>query len=44
MTFVSILDWNGEIVDAHRKEGAAKGLKLAAEHVLQVSRERVPLE
>jgi hypothetical protein len=44
MTLISYLDWNGDIIDARRKEGAIKGLKLAAEHVLQVSRTRVPLE
>lgn len=44
MTLVSHLDWNGDIIDARRKEGAIQGLKLASEHVLQVSRTRVPLE
>ncbi len=44
MTLVSHLDWNGDIVDARRKEGAIKGLKLAAEHVLTETNKVVPLE
>lgn len=38
------LDWHGERVQLRADEAAAAGLKKAAEHVLQVSRTRVPLE
>jgi hypothetical protein len=38
------LDWHGERVGAATEEAAFKGLRKAAEHVLQVSRAVVPLE
>lgn len=44
MTQRARLTWNGEQVIRGTREGAARGLRLGAEHVLQVSRERVPIE
>lgn len=44
MTMTSRLEWNGVVVTGRMREGGVKGLKLAAEHVLQKSREVVPLE
>ncbi|QWQ43056.1 hypothetical protein KME66_20305 [Streptomyces sp. YPW6] len=38
------LTWNGDAVIRGTRAGAARGLRLGAEHVLQVSRERVPIE
>lgn len=38
------LDWHGERVGRITEEGGFKGLQLAAEHVLQVSRAVVPIE
>ncbi|WP_430479308.1 hypothetical protein ACQZM9_21750 [Streptomyces sp. P11-1] len=38
------LTWNGDAVLRGTRAGAARGLRLAAEHVLQVSRARVPIE
>ncbi|MGC5343646.1 hypothetical protein [Streptomyces sp. DT171] len=38
------LTWNGAAVIRGAKAGAARGLRLGAEHVLQVSRGRVPIE
>lgn len=44
MTMTTHLNWNGIAVTAREREGAAEGLELATEHLLQVSRTRVPLE
>ncbi|MGW4305074.1 hypothetical protein [Streptomyces californicus] len=38
------LTWNGAAVIRGTRAGAARGLRLGAEHVLQVSRERAPIE
>lgn len=38
------LNWDGEQVKAVLKTANAKGLTLAAEHLLQVSRTQVPIE
>jgi hypothetical protein len=38
------ITWKGDVATKAAREGAAKGLKLATEHVLQVSRTKVPLE
>ncbi|AGK80400.1 hypothetical protein SFUL_5512 [Streptomyces microflavus DSM 40593] len=38
------LQWNGEAVIRGTRAGAARGLRLGAEHVLQVSRGRAPIE
>ncbi|GAA0638251.1 hypothetical protein GCM10010174_70130 [Kutzneria viridogrisea] len=38
------IKWNGDIASKAAREAAVKGLALAAEHVLQVSRTEVPLE
>ncbi|MGW8374265.1 minor capsid protein [Streptomyces sp. ODS28] len=44
MTQRTRLRWNGEAALRGTHEGAARGLRLAAEHVLAKSRERVPLD
>lgn len=44
MPLSSRLTWNGDLVDELAREGAAAGLGIGAEHVLGVSRQRVPLE
>lgn len=44
MTMTTRLNWNGPVVDAKKQHGAARGLGLASEHVLGVSREQVPIE
>lgn len=44
MTMTTHLEWNGIAVTARMLEGGIKGLTLASEHLLQVSRTRVPLE
>ncbi|MCA1195131.1 hypothetical protein [Saccharopolyspora sp. 6V] len=36
--------WHGERVTGRARTGAARGLRLAAEHVLGASRQRAPLE
>jgi hypothetical protein len=38
------IKWKGDLAEKAIRAGAAKGLKLATEHVLQVSRTKVPLE
>ncbi|WP_326678511.1 hypothetical protein [Streptomyces sp. NBC_01237] len=38
------LTWNGNAVIRGTHDGAVRGLRLGSEHVLQVSRERVPIE
>lgn len=38
------IEWHGDQVAEQLREAAARGLGLAAEHLLQVSRERVPIE
>ncbi|MEU4178200.1 hypothetical protein [Streptomyces sp. NPDC026589] len=38
------LTWNGDAVLKGTRAGAARGLRLGAEHVLQVSRGRAPIE
>jgi hypothetical protein len=38
------LTWTGELATTRARAGAATGLKLAAEHLLQVSRGLVPIE
>lgn len=44
MTQRARLTWNGEAILRGTRAGAVRGLRLGAEHVLQVSRERVPIE
>lgn len=44
MTQRARLHWNGDAVLAATRQGAARGLRLAAEHVLEVSRRRVAIE
>ncbi|MFH8793850.1 hypothetical protein [Streptomyces sp. NPDC017941] len=44
MTQRTRLRWNGDAILAAERRGAARGLRLAAEHVLEVSRRRVPIE
>ncbi|MFI6860187.1 hypothetical protein ACIBKZ_09775 [Streptomyces sp. NPDC050421] len=44
MTQRARLRWNGEAVISGTREGVVAGLRLGAEHVLQVSRGRVPIE
>ncbi|MFB6618226.1 hypothetical protein ACIGFK_07525 [Streptomyces sp. NPDC085524] len=44
MTRRSRLDWNGDAALRGTRDGAVRGLRLAAEHVLTESRKRVPLE
>ncbi|ARX85629.1 hypothetical protein SMD44_05093 [Streptomyces alboflavus] len=44
MTQRARLRWNGDTALAATRQGAARGLRLAAEHVLEVSRRRVPIE
>ncbi|MGC5398082.1 hypothetical protein ACPXCP_20400 [Streptomyces sp. DT20] len=44
MTHRAHLSWNGEAVLSSTREGAVRGLRLGAEHVLQVSRGRAPIE
>ncbi|TGB14420.1 minor capsid protein [Streptomyces sp. MZ04] len=44
MTQRTRLRWNGDAILATTRQGAARGLRLAAEHVLEVSRRRVPIE
>ncbi|MFE1412426.1 hypothetical protein ACFW6F_16705 [Streptomyces sp. NPDC058746] len=44
MTRRSRLDWNGDAALRGTLDGAVRGLRLAAEHVLTESRKRVPLE
>lgn len=38
------LRWNGDAALRGTRAGALRGLRLAAEHILQKSRERVPIE
>lgn len=38
------LTWNGDAVLRGTRAGAARGLRLGSEHVLQVSRGRAPIE
>lgn len=44
MTQRTRLRWNGDAILAATRQGAAHGLRLAAEHVLAESRRRVPIE
>lgn len=44
MTQRSRLRWNGDATRRGTRAGALRGLRLSAEHVLQVSRARVPIE
>lgn len=44
MTMTTTFDWNGAAVTGRMKVGGVKGLEIASEHLLQVSRTRVPLE
>lgn len=44
MTLSYSMTWNGDEVTDAIREAAIEGLGFAAEHLLQVSRERVPLE
>lgn len=44
MTQRARLRWNGPAVLRGTRQGAARGLRVALEHLLQVSRERVPIE
>ncbi|KAB7834063.1 hypothetical protein [Streptomyces mobaraensis] len=44
MTQRTQLTWNGDAVLHSTREGAVRGLRLAAEHVLERSRARVPIE
>ncbi|MGC0205227.1 hypothetical protein [Streptomyces levis] len=36
--------WNGQAVARRAQQGAASGARLGAEHLLNVSRDRVPIE
>ncbi|MYR46597.1 hypothetical protein [Streptomyces sp. SID5910] len=36
--------WNGQAVNRAARAGALRGVRLGAEHLLQVSRARVPIE
>lgn len=36
--------WNPQAATGHTRTGAARGVRLAVEHLLQVSRARVPIE
>ncbi|WKU45971.1 hypothetical protein Q3V23_18965 [Streptomyces sp. VNUA116] len=38
------LRWNGAAVTAEIQQAAARGVRLGAEHVLQVSRQKVPIQ
>jgi hypothetical protein len=38
------IQWNGDAVLAAMRAGAVRGVRLGAEHLLQVSRARVPIE
>lgn len=44
MTQRTRLRWNGDAILAAARQGAARGLRLGAEHVLEASRRRVPIE
>ncbi|MGH3942506.1 MAG: hypothetical protein ACRDTG_28560 [Pseudonocardiaceae bacterium] len=44
MTLRFDLDWRGDQVGVRERAGAVKGLHTATEHLLGVSRQRVPLE
>lgn len=44
MTQRTRLRWNGDAALAAERQGAARGLRLAAEHVLGASRRRVPID
>lgn len=44
MTQRARLNWNGDAILAAERQGAVRGLRLAAEHVLAESRRRVPIE
>jgi hypothetical protein len=44
MSMRAVVNWNGEHVDQQASWAIRRGLKIAAEHVLQVSRTLVPLE
>ncbi|GGW67923.1 hypothetical protein [Streptomyces griseoloalbus] len=44
MTQRSRLRWNGQAVNRDARQGAARGLRIGLEHLLQVSRDRVPIE
>ncbi|MFM9613913.1 hypothetical protein [Streptomyces niveiscabiei] len=44
MTARARLTWNGAAVLRGTRAGAVRGLRLAAEHVLERSRRRVPIE
>lgn len=44
MTQRTRLRWNGDAILAATRQGAVRGLRLGAEHVLEVSRRRVPIE
>lgn len=38
------LRWNGDAVEAAARQGGIRGVRLGAEHLLEVSRRRVPIE
>ncbi|MFD9853453.1 hypothetical protein ACFWXZ_14490 [[Kitasatospora] papulosa] len=44
MTQRARLTWDSDTVIRGTRDGAARGLRLGSEHVLQVSRGRVPIE
>lgn len=44
MSIRADVKWNGEHIDVQASWAARRALKVAAEHVLQVSNTRVPLE
>ncbi|MGA5354047.1 hypothetical protein ACPCJU_16980 [Streptomyces thermodiastaticus] len=44
MTQRARVRFNGQAVERATRAGAARGVRLALEHLLQVSRERVPIE
>lgn len=44
MTQHARIRWNTQAVEGRAHAGAARGVRLAVEHLLQVSRARVPIE
>ncbi|MFE5852015.1 hypothetical protein ACFQ61_02145 [Streptomyces sp. NPDC056500] len=44
MTQRSRIRWNGDAIAEQLRAAAARGLRIGAEHVLEVSRQRVPIE
>ncbi|MEU3097213.1 hypothetical protein ABZ690_21125 [Streptomyces sp. NPDC006967] len=44
MTQRARVRWNGQAADRATRQGAVRGLRIGLEHLLQVSRDRVPIE